>query len=133
MSVEHGPVTRSPGGLGAALEPILEEIVRRVVVEELARAAPVLRAQDGAAEWLPKAVAARRFGVSVSLLARAVAAGDLSRGRRGRVNVDELKAFLGQPEAEAAPNPAVPELRRERAKRAARSILNKLDAQSGDR
>lgn len=100
---------------GSALDARLDERVRLLVREELARAG----AAAGDPETAPKARAARLAGVSVATLDRWQRAGKLSRGHRGRIRMAELRLLLaGQVETAHAPV----DLAEERAQRAARSL-----------
>ncbi len=100
---------------GAALDARLDERVRLLVREELARAG----AAAGDPETASKARAARLAGVSVATLDRWQRAGRLSRGHRGRVRMAELRLLLAGEQPEAA---AAVDLAAERAQRAARAM-----------
>lgn len=95
--------------------PELAELARQAVREELARGA-------AAAEWLTQPQAAALAGVRPQTVRAWQASGKLSKGRRGRVNAEELRRFLassGRPTPAAGPL----DLGRERARRAAAEIL----------
>ena len=100
------------------LAPEIGELARQAVHAELARGA-------GQPEWLsPKAACALAGWRSTSTLREHVAAGHLTRGRRGRVRADELRAFLASrdPAPTTSPAPTPLDLNRERARRAAAEI-----------
>lgn len=72
----------------------IEQIIRRIVREELAARAP---ANDGAGEYLSTTEAARIASVTPGTIRRWIREGELTRHAAGahvRVKRDELEAFL---------------------------------------
>lgn len=99
-----------------------EELARQV--REIVRKELDARGASATAEWVNQRAAAELAGVGVSTVRAWQAAGKLARGRRSRVNVQQLREYLassGRPAPAAAPT----DLGRERARRAAAEILGK--------
>ncbi len=92
----HGPPARTLVALLEALATAitedvradLEQLVRRVVREESTRAAASEQ------EWFTQAEAAAIAGVTPQTIRGWQSSRKLARGRRGRVNAEELRRFL---------------------------------------
>lgn len=118
-------------GIAAQLVDAIRDDVRSMVRAEVAQLVREAFERDARAEWLtPRAACAFAGWRSTATLRAHVAAGELTRGRGGRVRRDELERFLAHRAAPArsrspaaVPTAPVVVLRREKARRAARQIL----------
>ena len=101
----HGPVTQeAQAALGALVEavltdPALWDGLKRLVDQRLAQGAGT------EPEWVSRARAARLAGASVSTIRDWQAAGKLSRGHRGRVNLAQLREHLSAGPRRSAAKP----------------------------
>lgn len=80
---------------------LLEETeFRRILREELSRALSEGTAPGEAQEWVPQTKAAKIAGVTPQTIRDWLEAGHLgARGRRGRVHMGRLRAYLGANDA----------------------------------
>lgn len=119
--------TRSPlAAIVDALAAALEERAReagRTAAEQVVRAALDRGAAPAGPAWLTQPRAAAVAGVSPQTIRAWFAAGHLTRGRRGRVNAEELRRYLE--EGSPAPVAHVEDLSARRAKKTAAEILAK--------
>jgi hypothetical protein len=143
VSSEHGAAARvaAPGPLEQALAALVAELVRREIATEVRRLVrEELAAGSGAGQalLLSQRAAAQLAGVAPSTIRSWQADGLLSKGRRGRVDSAELRQLLatgGPAGSRAAPAAASElhqdELRQERARRAAREVLQGVRERRG--
>ncbi len=122
---QHGvPIRGLEGALGSLLAELVRQeaaqVARRVVAEALASG------DRSGVEWATQESAGDLAGVTPQTIRGWQATGKLSKGRRGRVNLAELRAFLAKADDQVEPV-VLPEhqdeFRQERARRAAREIL----------
>ena len=109
----------------AELEAMVEAVARRVVGEELQR----LGARLGK-EWGSQGDGAQLAGVARKTIRSWQALGILTRGRRGRVNLAELRKLLAGGGAEGHQLPRLDAARRQRA---AEEIRQRLAGEGAER
>ncbi len=142
MSPEHGApaCVAAPGPLEHAFAALVAELVRREIATEvrrLVREELAAGSGPGQALLLSQRAAAQLAGVAPSTIRSWQAGGLLSRGRRGRVDPVELRELLatggpaGIRSAPAASELHQDELRQERARRAAREVLQGVRERRG--
>lgn len=121
----HGSGNHGLERLVQALASALLDVAREAGREEAQRAVrEALDRRGVGAEWLSQAAAARLAGgVTPATIRSWQASGALSKGRRGRVNAAELRAYLAAEGGGTSATTTV-DLGRERVKRAAREILS---------
>lgn len=121
----HRPDTSgAPGALERYLAEREAELEQRIAARVLAEVRRLLDRGAGVGpEWLSQPAAAKLAGVRAQTIREWQKAGVLTKGRRGRVNAAELRAYLAaEGGGLSASTPAI-DLKDERARRAAREIL----------
>ena len=131
----HSPDTCTAEPLEAAVGSLVAELVRREVRAVLSRLEAAQRDVEasGEPEAVSQADAARRAGVTAKTIRTWQAEGKLSKGRRGRVLLAELRRFIVSPEVKAEPFTPTASLHDARVKRAAARARKKFDAAGGAR
>ena len=134
-AARHSTDTCAAGSLEAVLASTLAALVSREVRAIVGRLEAARRDVEasGDPEAVSQADAARRAGVTAKTIRTWQAEGKLSKGRRGRVLLAELRRFIGSPEVKAEPLEAPASLHDARVKRAAARARKKFDAAGGAR
>jgi hypothetical protein len=120
-------VSAAATALEALVRTIATEAAREVVQNAIASLRP---SQAAATEWVSQVDGAAIAGVTAQTIRTWQAEGKLTKGRRGRVQVDELRRFLAAQGGEAAPTVQVESLHSRRAKLAAQELAAKMAART---